>query len=210
MRIDDSGKRTKVWLDEDEAETLQRQLAKTAWEREIAGVLMLRCGLRSEEATTVTPGDVERAKDGDSWFLNVVGKNTKGGDKTTREAWLPDDVEKALFNFQRERDISDDEPYLPYTPRSIQNWITNNHGPDKQGTGAADVLARDEDEPDDWEHVSSHDLRRHWAHYHLVEERVPVRVMMAIGGWSSYSAIEPYLTTPSESNIIEAMSAVQT
>lgn len=209
MRIDNSGHRVKVWLDDSEADTLQRELAKKAWEREIAGMLMLRCGLRSEETTTVTPGDVQRAKDGESWFLEVEGKNTKGGKKTTRGAWLPDDVEKALFNFARERGIADDEPYLPYTPRTVQNWISNDHGKDKQGTGAADVLARDKDEHDDWGHVSSHDLRRHWAHYHLVEERVPVRVMMSIGGWSSYSAIEPYLTTPSESNIIDAMSSVQ-
>ncbi|TKX55573.1 site-specific integrase [Halorubrum sp. SP3] len=204
MRIDDSSARVKVWMDEDEANTLQRTLEKKAWERGIAGMLMLRCGLRSEETTTVTPDDVERGKDGESWLLNVEGKNTKGGEKTTRKAWLPDDVEKGLFNFQRERDISDDEPYLPYAPRSIQNWITN-----ESGTGAADVLAEDEQEPDEWEHVSSHDCRRHWAHLHLVEKKVPVRVMMAIGGWSSYSAIEPYLTVPTEKSILEEMRAVQ-
>ena len=204
MRIDDSGKRVKVWLDDDEAETVQRTLVKQAWERGIAGMLMLRCGLRSEETTTVTPGDVIRGKDGESWFLEVQGKNTKGGEKTTRRAWLPDDVERELFNFARQNDIDDDEPYLPVTPRTVQNWITN-----ENGTGAADVLAADPDEPDDWQHVSSHDLRRHWAHYHLVEEKVPVRVMMAVGGWSSYSAVEPYLTTPSEDNIIDAMSSVQ-
>ena len=205
MRIDDSGKRVKVWLDDSEADTLQRTLEKQAWERGIAGMLMARCGLRSEETTSVTPNDVERAKDGKSWFLEVRGKNTKGGEKTTRDAWLPDDVEKSLFNFQRERGIDDDEPYLPVTPRTVQNWITN-----ESGTGAADVLAQDPDEDDDWEHVSSHDLRRHWAHHHLVEERVAPRVMMSIGGWSSYSAIEPYLTEPSVNNIIEEMSAVQT
>jgi integrase len=204
MRIDDSGARVKVWLDDSDADTLQRTLEKKAWERGIAGLLMLRCGLRSEETTTVTPGDVERAKDGESWLLNVRGKNTKGGQKTTRKAWLPADVEKGLFNFARERDLNDTEPYLPYTPRTIQNWIRN-----ESGTGAGDVLARDYEQPDDWQHVSSHDLRRHWAHHHLVEERVPVRVMMAIGGWSSYSAIEPYLTEPSETNIIEEMTAVQ-
>ncbi|MYL17365.1 tyrosine-type recombinase/integrase [Halorubrum terrestre] len=203
MRIDDSGKRTKVWLDDDEADTLQRTLDKQAWERGIAGMLMLRCGLRSEETTTVSPGDVERDKDGESWFLEVQGKNTKGGEKTTRKAWLPDDVERELLKFSRERGIEDDDPYLPYSPRTIQNWITN-----ASETGAADVLA-ESDPSEDWEHVSSHDLRRHWAHYHLVEERVAPRVMMSIGGWSSYSAIEPYLTEPSTTNIIEEMSAVQ-
>lgn len=33
--------------------------------------------------------------------------------------------------------------------------------------------------------------------------------MMAVGGWSSYSAIEPYLSEPSESNIIAEMRALQ-
>jgi integrase len=112
-------------------------------------------------------------------------------------------VEQRLFRFKQERDIDDDEPYLPVTPRTVQNWVTN-----ESGTGGADVLAEKSGD-DDWQHVSSHDLRRYWAHHLLVEERVPVRVMMSIGGWSSYSAIEPYLTTPSESNIIEAMRAVQ-
>lgn len=209
MRIDDSGKRTKVWLNNSEATTLQRTLEKKAWERGIAGMLMLRCGLRSEETTTVTPGDVTRGKDGESWFLEVQGKNTKGGRKTTRKTWLPVDVERELFNYARQNDIDDSEPYLSYTPRTIQNWITNDHGADGEGTGAADVLSRKDDEPDDWEHVSSHDLRRHWAHHHLVEEKVSVRVMMAVGGWSSYSAIEPYLSEPSESNIIAEMRALQ-
>jgi hypothetical protein len=30
--------------------------------------------------------------------------------------------------------------------------------------------------------------------------------MMAIGGWSDYSAIEPYLAAPTESRIGDAMS----
>ncbi|TKX87061.1 site-specific integrase [Halorubrum sp. SS5] len=208
MRIDDSGGRVKVWMNESEADDLHRTLDKRGWERGIAGLLMLRVGLRSEETTTVTPGDIERAIDGESWLIEVQGKNTKGGEKTTRKAWLPDDVERELFRFAQERDIADDEPYLPVTPRTVQSWITNDHGPNDEGLGAADVLARDEDKPDDWEHVSSHDLRRHWAHHHLVEEKVPVRVMMAIGGWSSYSAIEPYLTEPSEKVIIETMTKV--
>jgi len=203
MRIDDSGERVKVWLNDDEADALQHTLDKQAWERGIAGLLMLRCGLRSEETTTVTPGDVQRGNDGESWFIEVEGKNTRGGEKTRREVWLPEDVEQRLFRFKQERGIDDDEPYLDVAPRTIQNWVTN-----ESGTGAADVLAEKTGE-DDWQHVSSHDLRRHWAHHHLVEERVPVRVIMAIGGWSSYSAIEPYLTEPSENNIIEAMSSVQ-
>jgi hypothetical protein len=31
---------------------------------------------------------------------------------------------------------------------------------------------------------------------------------MALGGWSSYDAIEPYLAAPTEENIIQSMSDV--
>jgi hypothetical protein len=31
---------------------------------------------------------------------------------------------------------------------------------------------------------------------------------MALGGWSSYDAIEPYLAAPTEENIIRSMSQV--
>jgi hypothetical protein len=32
---------------------------------------------------------------------------------------------------------------------------------------------------------------------------------MALGGWSSYDAIEPYLAAPTERNIIDQMSWVE-
>lgn len=61
----------------------------------------------------------------------------------------------------------------------------------------------DEAGNEQWYEVSSHDLRRSWATHHLVEQDVAVRVMMEIGGWSSYEAIEPYLTKPTPEKIGE-------
>ncbi|MFC7233545.1 hypothetical protein ACFQMM_23205 [Saliphagus sp. GCM10025308] len=58
-----------------------------------------------------------------------------------------------------------------------------------------------------WRHVSSHDLRRSWASHYLVDKQVAVRVMMEIGGWSSYDAIEPYLRKPSPEVIGEEMAS---
>jgi len=60
----------------------------------------------------------------------------------------------------------------------------------------------------DFRRVSSHDLRRAWANHLLVEEGVSPRIVMALGGWSSYDAIEPYLAAPTEDNIIDSMQAV--
>ena len=61
---------------------------------------------------------------------------------------------------------------------------------------------------DDYRLVSSHDLRRCRAHHLLVEEGVSPRIVMALGGWSSYDAIEPYLVAPSGSNILDQLGAV--
>ncbi|WP_433634424.1 hypothetical protein [Halomicrococcus sp. NG-SE-24] len=62
---------------------------------------------------------------------------------------------------------------------------------------------------DDYRRVSTHDLRRCWANHLLVEENVSPRIVMALGGWSSYDAIEPYLAAPTEANIITSMSEVE-
>ena len=41
--------------------------------------------------------------------------------------------------------------------------------------------------------------------YHSVERQMDIQTMMSIGGWSDYSAVEPYLAEPTEARIGEAM-----
>jgi len=43
----------------------------------------------------------------------------------------------------------------------------------------------------------------------LVDNGVNPRVVMAVGGWSSFSAIEPYLNAPTEDVINDAFAEVQ-
>ena len=57
---------------------------------------------------------------------------------------------------------------------------------------------------DDFEKVSTHDLRRRLAQRLLVDEQMNPRVVMAVGGWDSFAAIEPYLNAPHEDVIDEA------
>lgn len=49
---------------------------------------------------------------------------------------------------------------------------------------------------DDFLHVSSHDLRRRFAQRLLVDRDMNPRVLMRVGGWDSFEAIEPYLNEP--------------
>jgi integrase len=193
IRIDDSGTEVKCWLDfPDEIDQLADEAREGDWKRRIAILLMGRVGLRASGVPTAKPGGLKRNDDGDYWQLAVRGKNTKGGSKATRDAYVPDAVKRELENYAMERNIAPSEPYLDASVDSIRRWVRE----------AREELAS---ESDRWQHVSSHDLRRSWATYHLVEKDVSVRVMMEIGGWSDYQSIEPYLRKPSPSKIGDEM-----
>jgi integrase len=56
----------------------------------------------------------------------------------------------------------------------------------------------------DYHHVSSHDLRRRFAQRLLVDEQMNPRVVMQVGGWDSFAAIEPYLNAPTEQVVNDA------
>jgi site-specific recombinase XerD len=53
--------------------------------------------------------------------------------------------------------------------------------------------------------VSSHDLRRFWANYLLVEEGVNPRVVVRLGGWEDFQSIKPYLDRPRDSTVADEM-----
>ena len=153
---------------------------------------MGKVGLRASGVTTAKPNGLTYNEDGDYWKLEVKGKNTKGGEKATRDAYVPAEVKRELENYAKERDIAPSEPYVDASVDSVRRWVR-------------EARERLTDDSDRWQHVSSHDLRRSWATHHLVEKEVNPRVMMEIGGWSSYNAMEPYLTKPSDSKIGEQM-----
>lgn len=158
------------------------------------------CGLRVAEVLDVEPRHVSRMSDGTHHSLEVAGgKDTTGEhqDGKHRETWLPVELERTINRYVQHEGIDRDEPLIDRTKRSVQFWVEH----------AADAAA-EETGDEDYHRVSSHDLRRCWANHLLVEEGISPRIVMALGGWSSYDAIEPYLAAPTETNIIESMSTV--
>lgn len=189
--------RTKCWLSRNECDKLAYAAGEIDWEREVAIQLMTHCGLRSDEVPKVTLEDIRYSAEGDCWLFNVEGKNTDGGDPKMRDAWMSETIERNVSKYARERGLSEFDPLVSVSASSVRRWVTE----------AAESVA-EATENERWLNVSSHDLRRSWATYHLVErpDTVDVRTMMAVGGWSSYSAIEPYLDAPTEARIGTAMS----
>ncbi|WP_255149773.1 site-specific integrase [Halorarius halobius] len=189
-----------VWMNRTEYHEIPRQA--TGPIEEIALRLMGDCGLRVAEVLDVTPSDISRRTDGRHYKLAVTGgKDTTGehdGGKY-RETWLPVDLEARINQVVQQpiNEIGPDDAIVSYAKRTVQGWVER----------ASSAAARETGD-EDYEKVSSHDLRRCWANYLLVEENVSPRIVMALGGWSSYDAIEPYLAAPTEENIIRQMRAV--
>lgn len=198
VRIDDQDDETKCWLDyPTEVQTLEESARDRDWTQEIAIQLMARVGCRASGVLTARPENLRCNSDGEYWELTVKGKNTKGGEKTIRDAYVPEKVKENLDRYASERNISDDEPYVDASVSSVRRWVRE----------LTDMIAEDTGN-ERWYEVSSHDLRRSWATYYLVEKNVAVRVMMEIGGWNSYEAIEPYLTKPTYEKIGEEIQKV--
>ena len=112
VRVDDAGVETKCWLNPDKLENLEREAGRADWEREIAVQLMGRCGLRASEVTYLADEHL-RWSDGDEvWLFEVRGKNTKGGDRKVRDAWMPEAVADDVHKYSRERGLTATESWV--------------------------------------------------------------------------------------------------
>jgi integrase len=188
-----------VWMAREEYRELPR--ATDTFQQEIALRLMGDAGLRVAEVLDVKPEHITRRSDGRHFSLEVVGgKDTTGeyqGGKY-RETWLPRDLESMINRYIQEENLAKDDLLVDRSKRAVQYW-----------TGEAAEAAAEATGDRDYRKVSTHDLRRCWANHLLVEENVSPRIVMALGGWSSYDAIEPYLAAPTEDNINRSMSSVE-
>ena len=194
MRKDTTaGGEVKVWLTDDEVEGLRR----AAGSRRDDLVIQLGAfvGLRAFEIPQVKPKHVKRSgEDGSHYRLRVPeGKDTRRGEGEPRDAYLPTDTERDLFQYARDNDLGDDEPYLDLGVSTVRQIVKRTAERAAERTGK-----------EDFHDVSSHDLRRRFAQRLLVDEGMNPRVVMAVGGWSSFAAIEPYLNSPSEDVINDA------
>ena len=204
MRLEQTQENYKVWLSADEIDEFisfaryRSELhRKNKLKHHITVLLGLRCGLRASEIADLKVGD--KVRDENGYWLDVTGKDTTGkyDEGKTRRVYLPDSVERVLYTHERIEELNDTDTYLGVGTTRIRHIV------DEVADYAADQTGNE-----DYKKVSSHDLRRNYAQHLLVRENVPVRIVMEQGGWSSYSAIEPYLTAPTEENQVQELKQV--
>ena len=199
MRIESTGgedyNEYKVWLTDTEIDELRRHA--NGPRDDILLQLGAFVGLRAFEIPQVGPAHVSRSTDGDHYRLRIPqGKDTTGGGGKPRDAYLPASVERDLHQYQQGADIRPSDEYVDLTTSGVRKAVKRIARETADATGN-----------DDYAKVSSHDLRRRYAQRLLVDEQMNPRVVMAVGGWDSFAAIEPYLNAPSERVINAAFTA---
>ena len=195
MRVESTaGNEHKVWLTDDEIEDLRR--ATTSQRDDIIIQLGAFVGLRAFEIPQVRPIDIKETESGQYRIRVEAGKDTRGNGGKPRDAYLPDSVERDLRRYQNEHNTAPKDPYIDLKQPGVRAVVRRTAARAAEATG-----------DDDFEKVSTHDLRRWFAQRLLVDEEMNPRVVMAVGGWDSFSAIEPYLNAPSENVIDDAFAA---
>lgn len=107
--------------------------------------------------------------------------------------YLPRDVEADIYRYLTAEDIAPDESLVGIGTSAIRDVVNRTAVRAAEATG-----------DDNYRHVSSHDLRRRFAQRLLVDRQMNPRVVMAVGGWDSWQAIEPYLNAPTSDVVNEA------
>jgi len=149
-------------------------------------------GLRAFEIPQVHPQHIKQ--EDDQYRLRVPkGKDTVNGEGKPRDAFLPNNVERDLRQFQTSENIAPRDPFVDLTERGVRAAV-------KRTAEAAAEQTGDED----FRRVSSHDLRRRFAQRLLVEKELNPRVVMQVGGWDSFQSIEPYLNAPTPDVVNDA------
>ncbi|MEA1931178.1 MAG: site-specific integrase [Euryarchaeota archaeon] len=186
MRLESTGKpdQYKVWMTDDELGELRR--AASTHRDDLIIQLGGYVGLRAFEVPQVTPKHVKRTPDGDHFRLRVPeGKDTTGNGGKPRDAYLPSEVEGDIHRYQNAADLDRGEPLVDLTKGGVRDVVKRTAERAAEATG-----------DDDFRYVSSHDLRRRFAQRLLVDRQMNPRVVMQVGGWDSFQAIEPYLNAP--------------
>jgi integrase len=194
MRLEATGKpdQYKVWMTDDELDELRR--AAAGHRDDLIIQLGGYVGLRAFEMPQIQRQHVKRTEDGEHYRLRVPsGKDTSGNGGKPRDAYLPPDVEADIHRFANADDIGSHEPLVDLTERGVRDVVKRTAERAAEETG-----------DDDFRYVSSHDLRRRFAQRLLVDKQVNPRVVMQVGGWDSFAAIEPYLNAPTPEVVNDA------
>lgn len=175
----------KVWITREEFERLLSEAE--SGEKRIALMLMGLVGLRVGEVLSVSYDDVRRSSDGEDFLIEIDGAKDTTGDYNggkQRDVYLPERVEREMFEYVHEQDIDDDECIVSVrSERAIQGWIET---------------LREQVDNSMFNYLSCHDLRRSLVTHMIHNEGIQLSIVKNQFGWDDIATVKQYLDEPSE------------
>lgn len=159
----------RVWLSADEQLDLVSEYDDDP-QKKLALELGL-CGLRADEIRRVTMNDI-RKLDAELEAYKITIRRGKTGH---RETPIRRDTVNTARIYKNAAGIRADDPLIDVTTKTLRRWVER-----------AAANCGDRSGVSEWEHVTSHDLRRTWAtrtYYRLNSSPVATDIVMNWGGW---------------------------
>jgi integrase len=182
----------RVWLSNQEQNTLIDYYEEDP-EKQLAIILMLH-GLRSDEVNDVCIKDIRDMDVEDEAYMLVI----RDGKTGYRECPISTSAVSLAKMLKNVKGVRKSEALVDVSKRTIQRYVSR----------ACEDIADRPNEPDSWEHVSAHDLRRSWAtqtYWSLSGSRAR-EVVMEFGGWvDTQTFTQNYLGAIPDETAIEVM-----
>ncbi|WP_256392808.1 hypothetical protein [Natronoarchaeum rubrum] len=159
-------------------------------------------GLKVSEIVNVQLQHAERSDVApDKYFLFIPTEEDEDDQYARgrpRRAYLPRSVHEFMQEYAEANDVSHNEDLIQYAMRSIQNFVKD-----------AAKAAAEETGKEDFELVSSLDLRIFFARQAISRWRIHPRVLLEIGGWNDMQSLREQLEEPTETKIIREFERVE-
>ncbi len=157
--------------------------------------LAVRCcgevGLRPTELTRVTVDAIDQVRTDPPRYLLRLSES--------RVAYLPTGIERELRRYARSNGLSSDDPVFSVSARRLQMLITEVAERAGERLGEPAI-----------ESISTDDLRRYFLESALTDHGINPLVVKRVGGWGSFEALESYLPSPTDTEIVDEFAAVET
>ncbi|MFU8867400.1 bacterio-opsin activator domain-containing protein [Natronococcus sp.] len=157
--------------------------------------LVVRCcgevGLRPAELKRVTIDAIDQVRTEPPRYLLRL--------PDSRVAYLPTSIERELRRYARSNGLSSDEPVFSVSTRRLQMLLVE----------VAERASDRFDEPA-LESISTNDLRRYFLETALTDHGINPLVVKRVGGWGSFEALESYLPSPTDAEIVDEFASLET
>lgn len=190
----------KVFLSDNEYQTYLKNCSERT---KIAARIMAETSTRPDKCTKLTLNDfyIPDHEEIKIAFVLLEGTKDTTGDTTIvdgkrRVSWVPMSLYEKVQSYCEEKNREGNDPVLDIKYDQMKDNIKE----------AGKITAR-QTGVEGYKYITPQDMRTFYATHMARKEDLDIETVMAMGGWSTYKAMEPYLRAPLEQELQKELAA---